>query len=132
MFFYFFCFVFTVLFSFCLGAQWWRPSTPHYCIIIISELALYIRFIGFWSKILFKCETLRTGLWSPVVSQAIGGILAMPHPDVFGAHRFLEVKDWIVKWYLKTSMVVAGGPKIFNVQCIWGRIFVSLEKVFCF
>ena len=95
-------------------------------------MALYIRFIGFWSKILFKCETLTTGLWSPVVSQAIGGILAMPHPDVFGAHRFLEVKDWIVKWYPKTSIVVAEGPKIFNVQCIWGRIFVSLEKVFCF
>ena len=56
----------------------------------------------------------------------------MPHPDVFGAHRFLEVKDWIVKKNQKTSMVVAEGPKIFNVQCIWGRIFVSLEKVFCF
>ena len=29
-------------------------------------------------------------------------------------------------------MVVADGPKIFDVQCIWGRIIVSLEKIFVF
>ena len=27
---------------------------------------------------------------------------------------------------------VAEGPKIFDVQCIWGKIFVSLEKNFVF
>ena len=29
-------------------------------------------------------------------------------------------------------MVVPEGPKIFDVPYIWGRIFVSLEKVFVF
>ena len=29
-------------------------------------------------------------------------------------------------------MVVADGPKIFDVQWIWERIFVFLEKDFCF
>ena len=28
-------------------------------------------------------------------------------------------------------MVVADGPKKFDVQCIWGRV-VSLEKIFVF
>ena len=27
-------------------------------------------------------------------------------------------------------MAVTECPKIFQVQCIWGRIFVSLEKIF--
>ena len=29
-------------------------------------------------------------------------------------------------------MVVAECPKIFDVECIWGRIFVSLENIFVF
>ena len=29
-------------------------------------------------------------------------------------------------------MVVAEGLQIFGGQCIWGRIFVSLEKIFDF
>ena len=29
-------------------------------------------------------------------------------------------------------MIVAECPKIFDVQCIWGRILVSLEKIFVF
>ena len=29
-------------------------------------------------------------------------------------------------------MVVAEFPKLFDIQCIWGRIFVSLENVFVF
>ena len=29
-------------------------------------------------------------------------------------------------------MVVAECPNIFDVQCIWGKIFVSLEKIFGF
>ena len=29
-------------------------------------------------------------------------------------------------------MVVAECPKIFDFQCIWGRIFVSLENIFVF
>ena len=29
-------------------------------------------------------------------------------------------------------MVVAEGPKIFDVQWIWGRMFVSREKDFAF
>ena len=29
-------------------------------------------------------------------------------------------------------MVVAECPKMFDVQCIWGWIFVSLENDFCF
>ena len=48
---------------------------------------------------------------------------ALPHPYVFWAHRFLEVKDWII---------VTECPKISNVQCIWGRIFESLENIFVF
>ena len=32
----------------------------------------------------------------------------------------------------KPQIVVAECPKIFDVQCIWGRIFVSLEKIFVF
>ena len=32
----------------------------------------------------------------------------------------------------KPPMVVAECSKIFDVQCIWGRIFVSLEKIFVF
>ena len=29
-------------------------------------------------------------------------------------------------------MVIAECLKIFDVQCIWGRIFASLEKIFVF
>ena len=29
-------------------------------------------------------------------------------------------------------MIVAECPKIFDGQCIWGMIFVSLEKTFVF
>ena len=29
-------------------------------------------------------------------------------------------------------MVVAECPEMFNVQCVWGMIFVSLEKIFAF
>ena len=29
-------------------------------------------------------------------------------------------------------MVAADCPKIFDAKCIWGRIFVSLEKIFVF
>ena len=29
-------------------------------------------------------------------------------------------------------MVVAERPKMFNIQCIWGRIFVSIVKIFVF
>ena len=29
-------------------------------------------------------------------------------------------------------MVAAEFPKLFDVQCIWGRIFVALENVFVF
>ena len=29
-------------------------------------------------------------------------------------------------------MIVADGPKMFNVQCVWGGIVVSLEKIFVF
>ena len=29
-------------------------------------------------------------------------------------------------------MIVAECPKIFDVQCIWEMIFVSLEKMFVF
>ena len=29
-------------------------------------------------------------------------------------------------------MVAAECPKIFDVPCIWGRIFVSLENIFVF
>ena len=32
----------------------------------------------------------------------------------------------------KPPIVVTEGPKIFDVQYIWGRIFVSLEKIFVF
>ena len=32
----------------------------------------------------------------------------------------------------KSPMTVAERPKIFDVQCIWLRIFVSLEKIFVF
>ena len=30
----------------------------------------------------------------------------------------------------KPAMVIAESPKIFDVQCIWGRIFVSQENLF--
>ena len=58
-------------------------------------------------------------------------VITVLHPDVFWAHRFLEVKDWIVYWYPKNPMVITECPKIVNFQCIWGRTFVSLEKI-CF
>ena len=32
----------------------------------------------------------------------------------------------------KTPMVVAECPKIFGFQCIWEKIFVSLENIFVF
>ena len=56
----------------------------------------------------------------------------MPHPDVFWAYPFLEVKDWIIRDTKKPPITVAECSKILDVQCIWGRVFVSLEKTFVF
>ena len=39
--------------------------------------------------------------------------VSVPHPDVFWAYCFLEVKDWIVQWYPKTSKNIS---KILSVQ----------------
>ena len=35
-------------------------------------------------------------------------------------------------WTQKLPMVVAECPEMFNVQCTWGMILVSLEKIFAF
>ena len=57
----------------------------------------------------------------------------MPHPDVFWGYRFLGSQGLDSLVIPKNHpMVVAEGPKIHDVQCIWGRIFVSLEKISVF
>ena len=53
----------------------------------------------------------------------------MPHADFFWAYRFLKVK---LSDTQKLTMVAAECSKIFDVQCMGGRIFVSLEKIFVF
>ena len=53
---------------------------------------------------------------------------AAPHPNVFRAYPFLKVSEW-----MKTKdkvMIIAEGLKLMNIQCIQGRMFISLEKVF--
>ena len=57
---------------------------------------------------------------------------SVPHPNVFGHTVFLKLR---IGWFSDTQkslVVVAECPKLFDVQCIWGRIFVSLEKIFVF
>ena len=58
--------------------------------------------------------------------------MSVPYPDVFWAYRILEVKDRIVSDTPNPPMTVTEGPKIFDVQCIWGRIFMCLEKICVF
>ena len=48
----------------------------------------------------------------------------------FGHTVFLKLRIGLFSDAQKLSMVVTECPKIFAVQCFWGRIFVSLEKVF--
>ena len=50
----------------------------------------------------------------------------------FGQTFFLKLRIGQFSDTQKTPMVIAECPKIFDVQCIWGRIFVSLEKIFVF
>ena len=45
---------------------------------------------------------------------------------------YFEVKDRIVSDTPNPPMAVTEGPKIFDVQCILGRIFMSLEKICVF
>ena len=50
----------------------------------------------------------------------------------FGHTVFLKLR---IGWFSdaqNSPIVVAEGPKIFNVQCICGGIFVSLGKIFVF
>ena len=46
---------------------------------------------------------------------------------VFSMLRIGQISDT-----QNSPMAVADGPKIFDVQCIWGRIIVSLKKIFVF
>ena len=50
---------------------------------------------------------------------------------LFGHTVFLKLKIGLVISNTR-SMVVAEGLKLFHVQCIWGRVFVSLGKIFVF
>ena len=50
----------------------------------------------------------------------------------FGDTVFLKLRIGQFSDTQKPLMVVAECPKIFDVQCIWGRIFVSPEKIFVF
>ena len=50
----------------------------------------------------------------------------------FGHTVFLKLRIGQFSDTQKLPMVIAGYPKIFDVQCIWGRIFASLEKIFVF
>ena len=50
----------------------------------------------------------------------------------FGHTVFLKLKIGYFSDTQKNLMVVAEFPKIFDVQCIWGRIFVSLERILVF
>ena len=56
-------------------------------------------------------------------------LLSVPHPEFIWAYRFLKVK---LSDTPKLTMVAAECSKIFDVQCMGGRIFVSLEKIFVF
>ena len=56
-------------------------------------------------------------------------LLSVPQPEFIWAYRFLKVKLSDTR---KLTMVAAECSKIFDVQCMGGRIFVSLEKIFVF
>ena len=53
--------------------------------------------------------------------QAVDGSLdlhsyAVPHPDVFWAYRFLEIKNWIVQWHSKSPNGYSWVSK--NIWCL--------------
>ena len=50
----------------------------------------------------------------------------------FGHTVFLKLRIRSFSDTQKTPIIVAGSPKIFHVQCIWGRIFEPLKKIFVF
>ena len=50
----------------------------------------------------------------------------------FRDNVYLKLRIGWLRDTQKAPMVVAECPKLFDVQCIWGRIFVSLEKIFTF
>ena len=66
-------------------------------------------------------------MWKNLISKS--RLPAVPHSDVFWTYRFLEGYFSDTQ---KPPMVVAECPKIFDVQCIRGRIFVSLENIFVY
>ena len=41
---------------------------------------------------------------------------------------FLKLRTGKFSDTQNSPMAVAEGPKVFDVQCIWGSLFVSLEK----
>ena len=88
--------------------------TRNYCIIVSIQIISSIHtFILKIQQILESCE--------PV-----------PRPDVFEHTFFLKLRIGQFSDTKKPSMIVVECRKIFDVQCIWGRIFVSLEKIFVF
>ena len=50
----------------------------------------------------------------------------------FGHTVFFKLRVGQFSDAKKPPMVVAEFPKLFDVQCIWGRIFASLQNVFVF
>ena len=59
-------------------------------------------------------------------------IQTVPHPGFFGHTVFLKLRIGYFSDTQKLPMVVTEAPNIFNVQCIWGKIFVSLKKILVF
>ena len=51
---------------------------------------------------------------------------------LFGHAVFFKLRVGQFSDAQKPPMVVAEFPKLFDVQCIWGRIFASLQNVFVF
>ena len=97
-------------------------STPGICYSSMSLTRNYC--IIFSIQIVSSIHTFILNIQQILVSRE-----PVPYTDAFWTYLFLEVKDWIVYWYQKNPNDC---PKIFDVQCIWGRIFVSLENIFVF
>ena len=91
-----------------------------YFIRILTELLIWIFFL-FWCQNwghfhqlkLVKCDNYL--LRSTIHYLHYNNWITVPHPGNFSACRFLEVKDWIVKWHTKTLNGCGWGSK--NIWC---------------
>ena len=106
----------------------YRSIVPSFYIYTYIYIYIYIYFQNIFKTVYAQLSVLFIMFESFIIRY----YKSVPHPDIFWAYHFLEVKDWIVQRYPKPPNGCNWGTK--NIWCWmhWARIFMSLEKIFVF